>query len=183
MNYRSPLFNFLLGTAAGAVLATVPLLEHFTHVVQREVAAHEAVVHDLADHIEKAHAAIQEHQQTIEELQARAAGCETASKAQAQELGARDFRDSWFTLVYEPEPNFAPTQQGQALAAMLNVIRPGLGTVLAQVQAPSQPGMQLRMVLDGYVRAEQVPPGVHLVYTLDRNIANSASPTPGKAVQ
>lgn len=168
MNYRRPVFNFLLGTAAGAVLATVPLMEHFANRAQREVAAHDETLRQFSDYVQTTHAAIDERDHTIAQAQAELKQCAAAGQLAAQEQHARDFRDSWYTLVYEPgaaADNAAPLE-------LLNLVRPGLGTLLAKMQAQQPAGAHLRYVLRGYVEpAVQPPDGVHFVRTLDPSIA------------
>jgi hypothetical protein len=172
---RSPLFNFSVGIVSGILMGML--------------IGNAVTMHTVTARVERRNAEVAEqHRATIERLTADAQtkliaeslalkDCEAlytemiehaARAAQTAEIDKfqSDFRDRWYTLVYEPQPEFAPTPQGQALAQVLNVYRPGLGTMLVKLQTPPQPGMQLRMVLHGYVKAEALPAGAHLVYTL-----------------
>lgn len=168
MNYRSPFFNLILGSVFGATLASAVTVHLATARAQQRIVPLEALnrknaedAKRLADQVEQVNAG------WLKQYKEQAAALHSCTGT----ADAQDFRDRFFTLVYEPQPEFAPSAQGQAVAAILNLYRPGLGTVLARLQTPPQPGMQLRMVLRGYVRAEQLPLGVHLVYTLSPDAA------------
>jgi hypothetical protein len=61
--------------------------------------------------------------------------------------------DDWLTVLYEPGP--APAT---APLELLNMVRPGLGTVLAKLQAQQSPqGLSVRWVLSGNVKVINGP--------------------------
>ena len=163
---RSPLFNFVGGVLAGGCLAASAAVHTLTVRVEAAnrdaTSANEARLAAITDHWRAELAAAETHAKQcdaalVDELRRE----DAAGKA-------RDFRDSWYTLVYEPgsvPDNAAPLD-------LLNLMRPGLGTALAKFQPPAQSGAQLRYVLRGYVEpAVPLSPSVHFVHTLDPSIA------------
>jgi hypothetical protein len=165
---RSPLFNFLFGAIAGAsitVMASAMAIHGITNRSNQDIRElgeiQRAAMQRLTD---QAQQTILEHDAAAEQrLQACEGNAATASKSAGMEQWQRDFRDRWYTLVYEPAPaNAVPGE-----LELLNMVRPGLGTLLSKLTPPQPPaGAALRYVLHGYVKAEAMPQGVHLVYTL-----------------
>jgi hypothetical protein len=162
---RSPLFNFLLGIAAGACVAGAVTVHTATARAQQKATEIDKQIDSLADDVKRLAGNAEEWKHRAEEMAARAEKCDVAYKAAAEEQSARDFRDSWYTLVYEPG---SAQDNAAAPLELLNLVRPGLGTMLARMQTQQPAGQQLRYVLRGYVEsAVPLPAGVHFVRTLD----------------
>jgi len=129
--HRSPLFNFV----AGVMLATVVWVELFTHQAQ----AHAAEVGQSLDRLNQTliveRAKTAELERHAQELAARAADCDANLRAATQPK-PEDIFANWYTVLYESAPANSPAP-GAAPLELLNLIRPGLGTVLAKLQPPA----------------------------------------------
>lgn len=162
MNYRSPFFAFVLGIAFGGALGAASVVHTVTIQAEKRLASltemWDRQLKD-ADHL------TDQCREKLEKEQAQTAECLRAGQAMQQGLHDRDAHDRFFTMVYEPG---ASGPSPDAMFGMLDAIRPGLGTLLSKVHQSQAPqGLTLRMVLDGYVKAEALPTSVHLVYTLN----------------
>jgi hypothetical protein len=167
---RSPLFNFALGIFFGVLAGAAGA----AHVCANHAQRH---AEEIGQSFDRLNQHISEVEKKAEELQSRAQACETvfAEKMRADSAGSkaaemdkwqRDFRDRWYTLVYEPG---APEDDARMQGMVLNFVHPGLGTLVSRLQAAqAPPGLRLRYILHGYVEAEATPQGVHLVRTLVR---------------
>src|SRR5271154_5282812 len=150
----SPFGHFLFGSALGASIAALVLVHVFTSRIETQSA-----------HLRESWQRIEE--QHVQQLQSLAAERDTARaetaacQQQARQLdSAAHVYDGWYTLLYEPgAPAAAPPLE------LLNLLRPGLGTLLARLQPPSQSDLQLRYVLPGIVTPVHMPPGSHAVRT------------------
>jgi hypothetical protein len=159
---RSPLFNFGLGLFFGALAGAAGAAHVCANRAQRHAAEMVERIQDTQEHLAAVSALAEESLKRAVVAEARAQACEAGAGKLTADLQQRDFRDSWYTLVYEPGATTTSPLE------LLNLARPGLGTLLAKLQAQSAPpaGVRLRYVLHGYVEAEATPPGVHLVRTL-----------------
>lgn len=118
---------------------------------------------DLADASTKAEL---EAESQLRACRADASGSAADARNQLQDAErqrqAAAFRDSWYTLVYEPGAA-APASP----LVLLDIVKPGLGTLLSKLQnAPQLAGMQLRYVLHGIVNPASAPQGSKFVRTL-----------------
>lgn len=152
---RSPLFNFALGLVFGLTAGTAGAVHVLTARIQKQAV-------EVGESFDRLNQQVQQIQQKAAESEQRAQTCEAAAGKMNADLQQRDFRDRWYTLVYEPGTAGPP----ESMFTMLDAIRPGLGTLLSKAQQTPPPGLVLQMVLDGYVKAELRPQNVHLVYTL-----------------
>jgi hypothetical protein len=171
--YRSPFWNFTIALlcgialgAAGAVHICANRTQHHIDEISQTIAriqANNDRSAAAAKEIEKNTAEIYAGSMTaIAEWRSRAESCEAAATALQADARDRAFRDQWYTLVYEPG---APA--GPSPLELLNLARPGLGTLLAHAAAQNAPpGLQLRYVLPGIVDPLSAPAGTHFVRTL-----------------
>lgn len=167
MNVRNPWLNLLLGTLLGAGGASMIVSEVAARRVDRLTAEHEQVDDARADHWREQ---LEQATAKVGAATARAEACEDKLNTQvalnlvAPEQARNPVDDrQWYTLVYVPAPANQPAQPLE----LLNLVRPGLGTLLSKLTAqPPQQGARLEAILDGRVKGVAVPQGMHLVWTM-----------------
>ena len=174
MNARNPWLNLLLGTLLGAGMV---VSEVAARRVDRLTAEHEQTDNARSDHWREQ---LEQATAKVGAATARAEACEdklntqvalnlgksevsTVSGARAEETRNPVDDARWYTLVYVPAPANQPAQPLE----LLNLVRPGLGTMLSKLTAqPAQQGARLEAILDGRVKGVAVPQGMHLVWTM-----------------
>lgn len=161
---RHPLFNLLLGGffglafgAAFASHAAASRIDAMTAQIDKERAETIQQAIELRGQLLKA----QERSDNC------AADVAIARETSERQQNAQQFRDSWYTLLYEPEQPSQPA--GFNPLQLVDLVRPGLGTALTKLAPPPNTGQHLRVrwILNGYVNAVAAPPGTHVVYTRD----------------
>jgi len=171
---RHPLFNLLLVTLFGVAIGAA-------------VASHVAATHadsQTTAEAERLRSLDTYWRGVVDTQAARADACETklATAADTADRAqfAQDFEKSWYTLLYEPALPTETADHSAVVFGMLDLVRPGLGTMLAKAspkppQPAGAPRAQLRWVLQGYVNPVIIPDGWHVSYTRDAGHALSAA--------
>ncbi len=156
---RSPFLMFIFGALAGVCLMGVlsaRLLDH-----------------EVADFTARMEADRQGFEDSEAVLKSQLADCYEKTAAQDREMetratGEKYLNEGWYTLLYDP------TSPGNDITiGLLDSVKPGLGALLAHVQAP--PGgtpwdhdrLYLHWVFEGRVKPLLVPPGSHAIVTRD----------------
>jgi hypothetical protein len=151
---RTPFWYFVFGACAGALFVLLVTFEFSLHHLQQREAYYQ---HELEQREREFSQTIMDAQDTQRSLQGKLDACGHTALQQSAQL-IQDHGETvdgapLYTILYEPAA--APTS-AQA-TAMLNLIKPGLGSLLAGAR-PSQ-GMAVSWVLRGHIAPIGTPPG------------------------
>ncbi|SRR5258708_2097901 len=156
--------GFFLGAVCGAVAALLAAsgpvgpIQHERDDARSKV---EKLIADLGQ-AQNATADAAQARAYSTDVETKLASCLDDADSQRRIVqGLNDVESTWFTMVYMPDKTSA-----QSPLELLNVYRPGLGTMLAKLQPPAPQQLQLRFLLRGYVVPLVTPnDGSRLVYT------------------
>jgi hypothetical protein len=148
----------LFGAIGGSAITAHVLTTRVEAANAAATASHAAQIKELKDEWDEMRA---RYVQTIDLLVADKKNCEAGAASLTGQARMHAMMDSWYTLVYEPD-----AAAGGSPLQMLDLVKPGLGTLLARLQSAPQPaGMQLRYVLHGIVQPASAPQGAKFVRT------------------
>jgi hypothetical protein len=154
--------SFVAGAAAGFVLmlllTVVVIVPEVGKKYEKAIDQRDDLLHSLTSDHEQVNAKMRElieaSQKAESDWQQRLETCQDA-------VTTDHTRDAMYTLVYEP----APASAAPSSLALLDLMKPGLGAMLAKLQAAPPPQMRLRYVLHGIVAPVAAAPGSRFIPT------------------